>query len=200
MDGARPLGRCPRQRLRALRERGYATDPLRAPDAVLVLRLPPVLQRAYRDRLACSALPLRKWVIAIYLEMASPKGIASTALGRAIGVRQGTAWFMLHRIREAFPDGPAEPFVGPVEVDETSMGGKERNKHADKKLHAGRGTVGKTIVVGARDRATGRVYALVAPNAARPAIQRLHPRQPPGPPCTPTSRAPTAACPSPTRR
>ena len=49
------------------------------------------------------------------------------------------------------------PFTGPVEVDETAVGGKERNKHADKKLHAGRGSVGKAIVAGIRDRRTGNV-------------------------------------------
>ena len=91
--------------------------------------------------LAHSKVPLRKWAIAFYLEATSPKGISSIALGRAIGVRQATAWFMLHRIREGWPalHEERDRFVGPVEMDETYVGGLERNKHADKKLNAGRG-------------------------------------------------------------
>ena len=107
-----------------------------------------------------SKLPLRLWAWAIYLEMTSLKGVSSMKLHRDLGVRQATAWFMLHRIREAFAD-VAGAFTGPVEVDETYVGGIERNKHEGDKLHAGRGAVGKVAVVGAKDRDTKQVAAQV---------------------------------------
>ena len=67
---------------------------------------------------------------------------------------------MLQRIRKAWENDDG-PFAGPVEVDETYMGGRERNKHKGKKLKAGRGTVGKTAVVGAKDRKTNKIKAAV---------------------------------------
>ena len=82
-------------------------------------------------------------------------------LHRDINVTQKTAWFMLQRIREAWSSSDLEQFVGPVEVDETYLGGKEANKHASKKLRAGRGTVGKTAIVGAKDRKTNKIKAAV---------------------------------------
>ena len=108
-----------------------------------------------------SHIPLRKWVFAIYLHLTSIKGVSSMKLHRDIGVSQPAAWFMLQRIREAWNSGDLEQFVGPVEVDETYMGGRERNKHKDKKLKAARGTVGKIAVVGAKDRKTNKVRARV---------------------------------------
>lgn len=73
-----------------------------------------------------SKLPLQEGAWAIYLEMTSLKGVSSMKLHRDIGVTQKTAWFMLHRIREAFAD-IAPRFEGPVDVDESYFGGKRKN-------------------------------------------------------------------------
>ena len=107
-----------------------------------------------------SPLPFRKWVYAIYLHLTSLKGVSSMKLHRDIGVTQKTAWFMLQRIREAWKSNEL-PFAGPVEIDETYVGGREKNKHSKKKLRAGRGPVGKSAIVGAKDRKTNKVKAAV---------------------------------------
>lgn len=104
-----------------------------------------------------SHVPLRKWVYAMYLLVTARKGISSLQLAKEISVTQKTAWFMLHRLREAC--GSDLPKLrGTVEVDETYIGGKESAKHESKKLHAGRGAVGKTPVLAMRAR-DGDTYA-----------------------------------------
>ena len=111
--------------------------------------------------LESSRLPLRKWAIAIYLEVTSLKSVSSMKLHRDIGVSQRAAWFMLHRIREAWTS-PDDRFDGPVEVDETYVGGKRKNMPKAKRENlTGRGTAGKTAVAGVKDRATNRVSAAV---------------------------------------
>jgi len=105
-----------------------------------------------------SHIPLHKWIYAMYLLMTARKGISSLQLSKEIGITQKSAWFMLHRLREACGGKDLKKLSGIIEVDETYIGGKEGNKHEHKKLHMGRGGVGKAIVFGMRERG-GRVIA-----------------------------------------
>ncbi len=123
-----------------------------------------------------SKLPLRKWVIGIYLMSTSLKGVSSMKLHRDLGVTQKTAWMMAQKIREGWIRGSSGPPVsGTVEVDETYIGGKRENmsnakRRALREAGAGRGAVGKEAVVGVVQRG-GEVRAEHVPDTQRETIR-----------------------------
>jgi hypothetical protein len=105
----------------------------------------------------------------MYLLVTARKGISSMQLAKEIGVAQKSAWFMLQRLREAC-SGKIDKLSGLVEVDETFIGGKESNKHESNKLKMGRGAVGKTAVMGLRERG-GWVIAMPVENTDKEQLQ-----------------------------
>lgn len=112
-----------------------------------------------------SPLGLDKWFVAVWAIANCKNGISSMELHRALGVTQKSAWFMLHRIREAMKARTFRKLTGEVESDETYVGGKAENMHAKKRARRilGRGGVGKAIVHGLLERG-GPVRARVVPN------------------------------------
>ena len=106
-----------------------------------------------------SKLGFQVWMIATYLLTTSLKSVSSMKLHRDLNINQRSAWFLAHRLRVALAD-KGGVFAGPVEVDETYMGGKMKNMHGKQRREARqKPDYGKTIVAGARDRATGAVRA-----------------------------------------
>ena len=110
-----------------------------------------------------SKLGYQTWAIAVYLLTTSLKSVSSMKMSRDLGVTQKTAWHLAMRLRRAFEQRHGK-FLGPVEVDETFVGGKMRG---------GQGGVGKAIVVGAWDRATGTISATVTPDRKRVTLHRF---------------------------
>src|SRR5205085_386262 len=117
-------------------------------------------------------LGLDKWLAAIWMIANAKNGISSYEIHRGIGITQKSAWFMLHRIRLAMATGSFEKLSGQVEADETFVGGKAKNMHADKKAEKiqGRGPVGKAIVMGLLER-HGNVRTAVVPNREGDTLQ-----------------------------
>ncbi len=125
-----------------------------------------------------SPLGLEKWLPAVWMVANSKNGISSYELHRALGVTQKTAWFMLHRIRKAMANGSllkmgGSQGGGPVEVDETFVGGKTKNMHRERRLRmqTAQKQDQKTIVMGMLDRDTRQVRAQVVPNVKRETLQ-----------------------------
>jgi len=126
-----------------------------------------------------SPIPLEKWLPALWLMVSCKNGVSSYEIHRALGVTQKSAWFMLHRIRTAMKTGGFGMNFklggegGPVEVDETFIGGKAKNMHRDRAKRYGQAGTnkGKTVVMGMLDRDLRQVRAKVVPNVKRETLQ-----------------------------
>lgn len=99
----------------------------------------------------------------MYLISTGKKVVSSLQIAEQLGITQKTAWFVNHRIREMLKDSATEQFADVVQIDETLVGGLNKNRHADIKHKNTQGGKGKAIVLGAQS-ITGKVKTLVIPN------------------------------------
>jgi transposase-like protein len=124
-----------------------------------------------------SPIPLQKWLPALWMLANCKNGISSYEIAKDLDITQKSAWFVLHRLRLALKNKSLFKFggdSGPIEIDETFIGGQKKNMHADKKVHyeAHGGASGKTVVMGILDRDLRQVRAKVVPNVKRETLQR----------------------------
>ena len=122
-----------------------------------------------------SKLGFQDWMVATFLLTTNLKSVSSMKLHRDLEITQKSAWFLAHRLRRAL-DRDGDMFAGPVEVDETYMGGKRKNMSNAKRRElaaqgAGRGSVGKVAVVGIKDRETKHIRAKVVESTDKATLQ-----------------------------
>lgn len=120
-----------------------------------------------------SKLPLRTWLLAIWLITSHKKGIASTQLAKDLGITQKSAWFVTHRLRHAIrTQSFNRPLDGEIEADETFVGGKEKNKHSWQRTGGKQGGAGKTAVLGILERG-GELRTGITPNLSAKSVQSV---------------------------
>jgi len=121
-----------------------------------------------------SPLGLDKWLAAMWMVINCKNGVSSYEIGRDLGVTQKSCWFMLHRLREAMQDESTTKLSGEIEVDESFIGQKARNMHADERAKkiTGTGGQGKAIVAAVLERG-GKVRAKVVKTRRKPELQAL---------------------------
>jgi hypothetical protein len=122
-----------------------------------------------------SPLGLEKWLPAVWIIASAKNGVSSYEIARSLGVTQKTAWFMLHRIREAMKNGSMMKMGGngPVEVDETHIEPKPQKMHREKrlKMHSFPRKDTSVAVMGMLDRDSRQVRAQSVPNVKRETLQ-----------------------------
>ena len=119
-----------------------------------------------------SKLGFQVWAIATYLMATNLKGVSSMKLHRDLDITQKSAWHLAHRLRETLTATSPVPFTGPIEVDETFVGGKAKNMHRSERAMVGPdGRGNKVAVAGVRDRETGKVRAAVVPDTEAPTLR-----------------------------